>query len=88
MPGRAIKNKLIERVELERIPVTKCYNCLQPCNPKETPYCISTALIKAVKGELEEGLIFAGSNAHRLSKIVTVKELISELVSDAEAALV
>ncbi|MBU5674873.1 nitronate monooxygenase family protein [Alkaliphilus sp. MSJ-5] len=88
MPGRAIKNKLIERVELERIPVTKCYNCLQPCNPKETPYCISTALIKAVKGELEEGLIFAGSNAHRLSKIVTVKELISELLSDAEAALV
>ncbi len=87
MPGRAIRNKLIEQVEKGRVPVTKCYNCLQPCNPKETPYCISTALIKAVKGELDEGLIFAGSNAHRINKIVTVKELIKELVTEAESAL-
>jgi len=88
MPGRAIRNKLIEKLETARIPVTKCYNCLQPCNPKDTPYCISTALIKAVRGQLDEGLIFAGSNAYRLSKIVTVKELISELVTETEAALV
>lgn len=88
MPGRAIKNKLMVRAESERIPITKCYNCLQPCNPKVSPYCISKALINAVKGELEEGLIFAGSNAYRLKKIITVKQLISELVTDAEAALV
>jgi len=88
MPGRAIRNKLIEKLETARIPVTKCYNCLQPCNPKDTPYCISSALIKAVRGQLDEGLIFAGSNAYRLSKIVTVKELISELVTETEAALV
>lgn len=87
MPGRAIKNKLMARAEMERIPVTKCYNCLQPCNPKVTPYCISTALIKAVKGELDEGLIFAGSSAHKIDKIVSVKELMRELVHEAEAAL-
>lgn len=88
MPGRAIRNKLIERLETEKVPVTKCYNCLQPCNPKDTPYCISTALIKAVKGELDQGLIFAGSNAFKLEKIVPVKELINELVTEAEAVLV
>ncbi len=87
MPGRAIKNKLIEKVKTTTIPVNKCYNCLQPCNPKTTPYCISTALIKAVKGELDEGLIFAGANAYKLNKIVSVKELMKELVSEAEMAL-
>lgn len=88
MPGRAIRNKLVKKVELERIPVTKCYNCLKPCNPKETPYCISGALINAVKGEVDKGLIFAGSNAHRIEKIVSVKELIEELTAETKAALV
>ncbi len=87
MPGRAIRNKLVEKVESARIPVTKCYNCLKPCNPKETPYCISGALINAVKGELEQGLIFAGSNAHRINKIVSTKELIRELVTETKEAL-
>lgn len=87
MPGRAIKNKLIEKVELENIPVNKCYNCLEPCSPQTTPYCISTALIKAVKGELDQGLIFAGSNAYKIDKIVTVKQLMRELVQEAEMAL-
>lgn len=87
MPGRAIRNKLVETVESARIPVTRCYNCLKPCNPKETPYCISGALINAVKGELEQGLIFAGSNAYRINKIVSTKELIRELVTETEEAL-
>ncbi|MCK9267823.1 MAG: nitronate monooxygenase family protein [Alkaliphilus sp.] len=87
MPGRAIKNKLIERVKLAKIPVTKCYNCLEPCNPETTPYCISAALIKAVEGDMDEGLIFAGTNAYRLNKITTVKELMRELITEAEQAL-
>lgn len=83
MPGRAIRNKFVEAPPR----VTKCYNCLKPCNPKETPYCISRALINAVKGNVDEGLIFTGSNGYKIEKIVTVKELISELVSEAEEVL-
>lgn len=88
LPGRAIKNQFIKQVETERISPNKCYNCLKKCNPKDTPYCISKALIQAVKGNVEDGLIFAGSNAYRLDKIVTVKELINELVVDTEKSLV
>lgn len=84
LPGRAIKNKFVAKVEKERISPDKCYNCLKKCNPKETPYCISKALINAVKGEIEDGLIFVGSNAYRIDKIVTVKDLISDLVREAE----
>jgi len=67
--------------------VSKCHLCIKSCNPKNTPYCITEALIQAVKGNLDKGLIFVGSNAPRLKKIVSVKELMAELVMEAEAAL-
>ncbi|MDW8801585.1 nitronate monooxygenase family protein [Clostridium sp. A1-XYC3] len=87
LPGRAVKNNFIDHVEKERIKPDKCYNCLKKCNPKDTPYCISKALIEAVKGNVEQGLIFVGSSAYKIDKITTVKDLISELVGDAEKYL-
>lgn len=82
MPGRAIKNKFLEKLEKERIKISKCYNCLIPCNPSSTPYCITSALINAVKGDLDNGLIFCGSNAYKINKISTVKEVIDELMGE------
>ena len=79
MPGQAIMNPFMKKVKLERQKVTKCYNCLQPCNPANTPYCISNALINSVQGNGDEGLIFIGKNGHRINKIVSVKRLIDEL---------
>lgn len=87
MPGRAIKNQFIEKIKKQNEPITKCYNCLKPCNPKNTPYCISKALINAVKGDIDNGLLFTGSNAYKIDKIVTVKELLDELVSECEEHL-
>ena len=80
MPGRAIMTKLTKRLKQdERIPVKRCYNCLIPCDVKTTPYCISGALINAAKGNLDEGLVFSGSNGYRNDKIISVKELMDEL---------
>ncbi|MDO4534539.1 MAG: nitronate monooxygenase family protein [Clostridium perfringens] len=79
MPGRAISNKFAKTSRESKIPVTYCYNCLTPCNPKDTPYCISKALINAVKGNVDEGLLFCGSNAYKVNKLVSVKELMDEL---------
>lgn len=87
MPGRAIRNEFLRRLESGRIPFKKCYQCLKTCEPKTTPYCISRALINAVQGNTEEGLIFAGSNAFRIDRITSVKQLMEQLVSEAEAAL-
>lgn len=86
MPGRAIKNKFIENVNNSKSKITHCYNCLTPCNPADTPYCISEALINAVNGNLDEGLIFCGENAYRLTKMTTVKQLMSELVTQLKNA--
>ncbi len=79
MPGRAILNSFIKTTETERQPITRCYNCLVTCDPKTTPYCISNALIAAAKGILDEGLIFCGDTADRITKIISVHELMKEL---------
>lgn len=81
MPGRAIKNKLTETLKTQKVKITKCYNCLIPCNPASTPYCISSALIKAVKGDVENGLVFCGANAYRINKISSVEEILNKLMN-------
>lgn len=79
MPGRAIRNAFLEKVSQGRIPVKRCLSCLSACNPAKAPYCITQALIAAVRGDTENGLIFCGTNAARLTKMTTVHELMSEL---------
>lgn len=86
MPGRALNNDFVKRTCLGNIKVDKCYNCISKCNPATTPYCISRALINAVKGDIDNGLIFCGSNAFKVDKLVSVNELMSELVAEIKAA--
>lgn len=85
MPGRAINNDFAKELDQGPIKVRRCYNCLIPCDPRTTPYCISDALMGSVRGE--GGLVFAGSNAWRVNEIVPVQTLVDELVKEAEAAL-
>lgn len=79
MPGRALRNAFIQRVEEAKAPIRKCYNCLKKCNPAEVPYCITKALIDAVKGDVENGLVFCGANTGRIREMTTVHELMQEL---------
>lgn len=84
MPGRAIKNEFLTRVQAEgRIPVEHCFRCLEHCNPTETPYCITRALMNAAEGKLEEALLFCGSNAYRCERIETVPEVMAALCGRA-----
>ncbi len=84
MPGRAIKTKLIDRVlHGERMPFKCNYKCLKTCDPTTVPYCIAKALFNAVSGDLANAVVFAGSNVVKVKKIVSVKELMNDLVSEA-----
>lgn len=87
MPGRAIRNEFVKRVEAGGEKIIKCTNCLVPCDPKNTPYCISKALINAVKGDVENGLLFTGTNGHRINKISTVKDIIEDVMEGINNAL-
>jgi len=80
MPGRAIANDFLRRVGLgERPPFDRCYGCLRKCNPLTIPFCITDALVRSVRGDTVNGLIFCGANAYRVDRMTTVPELLEEL---------
>ena len=88
LPGRAIKTPLVKKI-LEGNPPAidplKCKACIGlACNKK---YCILDVLEKARKGDVENGLVFAGSNVWRINKMTTVKKLIEELVTEVNLIL-
>lgn len=78
MPGRAIKNEFIQRVNNGERFLTTCKQCVKTCKPAEIPYCITDALVNAVIGKVDEGLIFCGANAYRATKIETVADIMEE----------
>ncbi len=79
MPARAVSNPFLERMKKGGEPIDKCYRCLEKCSPKTAPYCITQALIRAVKGDIENGLIFCGDNVRFLTEITTVPEVVKKL---------
>jgi len=84
MPGRVIRTRLIDRVMRGETIPTRCnYQCLRSCDPNTAPYCIAEVLFNAVSGNLDNAVVFAGSNVPRVDKIVSVKELLDEIVNEA-----
>lgn len=81
MPGRAIRNPFLEHVEKGEVQrPQKCFGCLKHCNPAEIPYCITEALIHAVKGDTENGLLFCGAQGFLANQIETVQDVMEDLL--------
>lgn len=78
MPGRAIHNAFLDKVNAGERFMRGCRQCISTCKPATAPYCITEALINAVEGRLDEGLIFCGSNAYRADKIEKVADIMEE----------
>lgn len=82
MPGRAIANEFLERMEKgETVPIACPYHCLKTCIPQNSPYCIANALTSALRGNFEVGYVFAGANAWRCKEdgMISVHELVRKL---------
>ena len=87
LPGRAVQNSFLEEVrEGKRKPFTCPYHCIKTCNRETSPYCIAIALGNAQKGKFNRGFAFAGKNAYRIKKIVSVKELMASLKKEYVAS--
>lgn len=88
MPGRVIKTPFSDKISRgEREPFICKYQCLKTCNPATAPYCICQALYEAVSGNMDKAIAFAGSNVTKIKEIVSVKDLLNELVGEANLAL-
>lgn len=80
MPGRAIRNAFIKHLEeAGRIAPAHCVRCIRKCDPSATPYCITEALIRAAKGDVDNALLFCGGCIDRIHEMTTVHELMQEL---------
>jgi len=87
LPGRAVQNKFLDEVSAGIKKPFKCpWQCLKNCNFRNSPYCIALALTNAKKGNLDEGFAFAGANAYRTDKIISVKELMENILKEYEEA--
>ena len=80
LPGRALKNQFTLEGAKSRM---KCRSCLTPCDPATTIYCIADALERAVRGDVDGGLMFTGSQVGKIHSMKSVKEIFDEI----EAAL-
>ena len=81
LPGRAIRNKFLDDVQSGMKRPFKCsWKCLKTCDFEKTPYCVALALFRAKVGDFSEGFAFAGANAYKVDKVITVNELFKELL--------
>jgi len=80
--GRAIRTKFLDDLINSGKPETRngahCSNCLSHCSKR---VCLADALDRAYKGDVENAIVFAGSNAWRAKErgIITVRQLLDEL---------
>jgi NAD(P)H-dependent flavin oxidoreductase YrpB (nitropropane dioxygenase family) len=87
MPGRAINNRFLKDLEVKgKLKINCPYRCLTACEVKTARYCIALALLNSYFGDVDHGLIFCGQNAYRVDKIITVEELIQELLCELKEA--
>lgn len=83
MPGRALRNQFTSKIMGGgEVKPEKCGGCLKSCT---TQYCIMDALENSRTGNVNEGVVFAGKNVHRIKDILSVQEIFDRLVSEAEA---
>ena len=86
LPGRALKNEFFDRLENDKVTTGEfCeHYCLKKCSHS---FCVMDSLIKAQEGDMEKGLVFAGEKAHLIENILSVKDIISNLVKEANEFL-
>ncbi|MDZ7761217.1 MAG: nitronate monooxygenase family protein [Desulfovermiculus sp.] len=88
LPGRAIQNQFLRDVaEGQKKPFTCPWKCLKSCDYTKSSYCIACALNQARAGRLKHGFAFAGANAWKVDRIMSVNELMNILVDEYRTAV-
>ena len=87
MPGRVLHNAFLQKLQKGEIPQTRCpFFCIHSCERDKAGFCIAEKLDNTFKGDVDNGLIFCGANVYRVDKIMTVHDLITELMAGVRAS--
>jgi nitronate monooxygenase len=86
LQGRAIKNNLTDVImnEDQRIKIAKCHDCLKICSHR---FCTLDHLLKSLKGDVQNGLVFAGARVHEIKGILSVRQIIDNLMDEYRLAM-
>ena len=76
LPGRAIRNKFLEALQIGGEAIQNCRNCLKVCSKD---FCILDALENSRKGLIDQGLVFSGQNVYKIKEILSVKNIMDNL---------
>ena len=91
-PGRAVKTNLIKKFNswysyYKNVIV----NCVTPCNlgeeARKVGFCIANCLSDSYNGKVDTGLFFSGENGYRIEKLVSVENLINELMTSTKNSI-
>ncbi len=80
LQGRAIQNSFTKSISGDqKLKINKCYSCLKQCSYR---FCTLDSLMTSVEGDVENGLVFAGSRVHEIDEILPVQTIITNIVKD------
>jgi nitronate monooxygenase len=76
--GRAIKNHFTDMISGEnKLKIDKCHDCLKNCSYR---FCTLDSLLRSVAGDVENGLVFAGARVHEINNILSVQEIMDNII--------
>lgn len=83
--GRALINQFTDAIsDNKKVRVKKCIDCLKSCSHR---FCTLDSLLTSVGGDVENGLVFAGSRVTEIHDILPVQTIIDNLTAEYDAAL-
>jgi nitronate monooxygenase len=84
LQGRVIKNKFSDLITLSStVKIEKCRDCLKNCSYR---FCTMDSLLKIVEGDVENGLVFAGSRVGEIKEILPGQTIIDHLTEEYKEA--
>jgi len=82
LKGRCILNAFVKRLfNGDNLKPNECDNCLKHCSRS---FCILKALIRAQQGDVETGLVFSGERVGEIKDVLSVKDIIKNLIFEME----
>ena len=80
LQARAIRNEFTEQIRGDaKLKIAKCYSCLKVCSYR---FCTMESLLAPLRGEVQNGLLFAGSRVHEIKEILSVQQIIDHIMEE------
>jgi nitronate monooxygenase len=81
--GRAIRNEFTDKISGDaKVKIAKCHDCLKACSYR---FCTMESLLTSLRGDVHNGLVFAGARVHEIKEILSVQQIIDNISNEYQA---